>query len=307
MTDRRVLAVGDRPLRLLDAVDVRHDDPLRAGIEDARSMVVLLARHAHDRGDAGRKRRHRDLGGGVEIHRAVFHVDEEEVVAAGLGDHRDVHGAREAQSHAERDLAFGELLPGVVVVDAHVVFPVVHFVCLGRGRSLDWRSLPSERPRSPRMLKLYFSPGVCSMASHIGLEELGVPYEKQPTLLPKGEHKTEAYLKVNPRGKVPALEVDGKILTENTAILTYLAKRFPEKNLIPKDPFEEARCISPMAWSPNCVHPPFTHTVRPERFAEAESAHDTVKETGKKTFWSQVSEIDPMLQGKRWIIGVQFT
>ena len=157
------------------------------------------------------------------------------------------------------------------------------------------------------MLKLYFSPGVCSMASHIGLEELGVPYEKQPTHLPKGEHKTEAYLKINPRGKVPALEVDGKVLTENTAILTYLAKRFPEKNMIPKDPFEEARCISTMAWFSNSVHPPFTHTVRPERFAETEAAHTSVKETGKKTFWSQVSEIDSMLEGKQWIMGDQFT
>src|SRR5687768_18552559 len=129
------------------------------------------------------------------------------------------------------------------------------------------------------MLKLYFSPGVCSMASHIGLEELGVPYDKQPTLLPKGEHKTEAYLKVNPRGKVPALEVDGKVLTENTAILTYLARRFPEKNLIPKDPFDEARCISTMAWFSNSVHPPFTHSVRRERFAEAEAAQPSATET----------------------------
>jgi glutathione S-transferase len=157
------------------------------------------------------------------------------------------------------------------------------------------------------MLKLYFSPGVCSMASHIGLEELGVPYEKQPTLLPKGEHKTEAYLKINPRGKVPTLEVDGKVLTENTAILTYLAKRFPEKNLLPKDPFEEARCISTMAWFSNSVHPPFTHIVRPERFADDAAAQPSVKETGKKTFWAQVSEIDSMLQGKQWIMGDQFT
>ena len=82
-------------------------------------------------------------------------------------------------------------------------------------------------------MKLYFSPGACSMASHIGLEESGVPYEEKPTMLAKGEHKTEAYLKINPRGKVPALDVDGKILMENTAILTYLARRFPEKNLLP--------------------------------------------------------------------------
>ena len=139
------------------------------------------------------------------------------------------------------------------------------------------------------MLTLYFSPGVCSTASHIGLEELGVPYEKKPTLLPKGEHKTEAYLKVNPRGKVPALDVDGQVLTENTAILSYLGRRYPEKNLFPKDPLDQARCISTMAWFSNSVHPHFTHFVRPERYAEGEAAQAAVKETAKKTFLDAVT------------------
>src|SRR5215211_817788 len=102
------------------------------------------------------------------------------------------------------------------------------------------------------MLTLYFSPGACSMASHIALEEIGAPYEKKPTLLAKGEQKTDAYLKLNPRGKVPTLAVDGgKTLVENTAILTYLAREFPEKKLLPSDPLEEARCISLMAWFSN--------------------------------------------------------
>ena len=77
------------------------------------------------------------------------------------------------------------------------------------------------------MMTLYFSPGACSLASHIGLEETGAPYEAKPILLAKQQQKTEAYLKINPRGKVPALSIDGKILVENTAILTYLARRFP--------------------------------------------------------------------------------
>lgn len=157
------------------------------------------------------------------------------------------------------------------------------------------------------MLKLYFSPGACSMASHIGLEELGVPYDKEPTLLAKGEQKTQAYLQVNPRGKVPALEVDGQVLTENTAILTYLASRYPEKNLLPKDLLAQARCISTMAWFSNTVHPSYRQTMRPERFAEAEAAHAAVKETGKKTFFECCKEIDSMLHGKQWIMGDQFT
>src|SRR6202163_4326332 len=109
------------------------------------------------------------------------------------------------------------------------------------------------------MLTLYYSPGACSMASHITLEETGAKYEAVPILLAKGEHKTESYLKINPRGKVPALSVDGKVITENTAILTYLAKRFPDKKLLPADPIEEARCISTMASFSNSVHPPYTH------------------------------------------------
>ena len=80
------------------------------------------------------------------------------------------------------------------------------------------------------MLTLYFCPGACSTASHVALEETRAPYVEKPIMLPKGEQKTPEYLKINPRGKVPALDVDGTILTENTAILTYLAKKFPRQS-----------------------------------------------------------------------------
>jgi glutathione S-transferase len=105
------------------------------------------------------------------------------------------------------------------------------------------------------MLTLYYGPGACSMASHIAIEETGAPYEAKPIMLPKGEQKTEAYLKINPRGRVPALAVNGTVLTENVAILTYLAKRFPGARLLPTDLFEEMRCLSVMAWFSNFVHP----------------------------------------------------
>jgi len=157
------------------------------------------------------------------------------------------------------------------------------------------------------MLTLYFSPGACSMASHIGLEEAGAAYTEKPTLLAKGEQKTEAYLKINPRGKVPALSVDGKVIVENTAILTYLAKQFPQTNLLPADPLEEARCISTMAWFSNTVHPAYQRYVRSERFAEGDAAKAEVKETGRKNFWASCQEINSMLEGKDWIMGKQFT
>ncbi len=157
------------------------------------------------------------------------------------------------------------------------------------------------------MMTLYFSPGACSLASHIGLEETGAPYEIKPILLAKGQQRTEDYLKINPRGKVPALNVDGKILIENTAILTYLARRFPEKRLMPTDPAEEARCIATMCWFSSIVHPSYQRSSRPERFAEGEAAQAAVKETGRKSFWANCQEIDSMFQGNDWIMGREFT
>ncbi len=154
------------------------------------------------------------------------------------------------------------------------------------------------------MMTLYFSPGACSLASHIGLEETGAPYEAKPILLAKGQQRTEEYQKINPRGKVPALDVDGKILVENTAILTYLARRFPEKKLMPTDPAEEARGIATMCWFSSIVHPSFQRVNRPERFAEGEAAHAGVKENGRKSFWANCQEIDSMVQGNDWVITV---
>ena len=92
------------------------------------------------------------------------------------------------------------------------------------------------------MIRLYYSPGACSMASHIALEETGQPYELQETLLSKDAHKTPEYLAVNPRGKVPALVVDDKVITENTAILTYIGRRFPHTGMLPEDPIEQSSC-----------------------------------------------------------------
>jgi glutathione S-transferase len=158
------------------------------------------------------------------------------------------------------------------------------------------------------MPTLYYSPGACSMASHIALEETGAPYEAQQVLLAKGEHQTPEYKKINPRAKVPALRLDdGSVITENTAILTYLGRKFPGKNLLPKDEVAQIRCLSTCAWLSNTVHPCFTHFFRPEKFTEDEAARPSIKETGKKSFWANLQEIDGLIDGNQWLMGTQFT
>ena len=63
-------------------------------------------------------------------------------------------------------------------------------------------------------IKLFYSPGACSLAPHIVLEEIGAPYELVRLALHKGEQRTPEYLKINPKGRVPALVEDGWALTE---------------------------------------------------------------------------------------------
>jgi len=106
------------------------------------------------------------------------------------------------------------------------------------------------------MLTLYFAPGSSSMAPHIALHEVGVPFESRPLSFVKRENRTPAYLALNAEGKVPTLLIDGRPLTEVAAILFYLARRFPEAGLLPQGDIEaEAQVVSWMSFIAATVHP----------------------------------------------------
>jgi glutathione S-transferase len=148
------------------------------------------------------------------------------------------------------------------------------------------------------MLTLYYAPGACSMASHIALEESGEKYEPRKVDLAGGEQRTEAYLKLNPLGRVPVLGLDdGTPLTENTAILPYLGKRF---DLWPKDAVGEAKALSLIGYFASSVHPAHAHIGRPERYTADQSAYPGIKEMGLKTFETYLKQIDGMLAGREW-------
>lgn len=157
------------------------------------------------------------------------------------------------------------------------------------------------------MLTLYYSPGACSMAPHIALVEAGAEFSLEPVSLRTGEQETPAYLSVNPRGKVPALRTDDGVLTENVAILAYIARLFPHAGLLPEGPLGMARCLSHMTYLSNTVHPAFTHIVRPGRFATDEATHENVKHTGRENAWKLLQEIDGLLTGQEWILGNQYS
>ena len=149
------------------------------------------------------------------------------------------------------------------------------------------------------MLTLYYSPGACSMAAHIVLEESGEKYTPQRVDLAKGEQKTDAYLKIHPLGRVPALKLDdGDYLPENTAILPYLGKRF---GLWPTDAAGEAKALSLIGFFASSVHPAHAHVGRPERYTADTSAYPGIKDMGLKTFHGYLKQVDGMLDGREWL------
>ena len=149
------------------------------------------------------------------------------------------------------------------------------------------------------MLRLYYAPGACSMAAHIVLEEGAEAYEAKRVDLAKGEQRSAAYLKVNPQGRVPALQLDsGEAVSENTAILPFLGKRY---GLWPKEPVAEARAMSTIGFFAASVHPAHAHISRPERYASDSALYPNIQETGRKAFHDYLKQIDARLAGRQWL------
>jgi glutathione S-transferase len=105
------------------------------------------------------------------------------------------------------------------------------------------------------MLTLYFAPGASSMAPHIALFETGAAFEGRPLSFRKDENRTPEYLAINPLGQVPTLVIDGRPLTEVAAILFYLARTYPQADLIPEDPEGQAQVVSWMSFIAATLHP----------------------------------------------------
>lgn len=158
------------------------------------------------------------------------------------------------------------------------------------------------------MYKLYYSPGACSMAVHIVLEELGVPYELELVSVQSGATSGPAYLAVNPKGRVPALQRNNEILTEVGAILAYLAQSHQESPLFPSDPWGAARCQEWLSWLSSEVHPAFAQVWRPERFVRTAAYQPDVQEKGRANVLARLSEIEAQLASvERYVLGQNYT
>ncbi len=148
------------------------------------------------------------------------------------------------------------------------------------------------------MLTLYWAPGACSFVPHVGLEAAQAEFEPRLVKLHKGEHRTPAYLAMNPNGQVPVLVVDGKPLTQIVAICDFLDRRFPQAGLLPKDPWDRSQALSQLAWMNSTPHTTATRFFFPERYAESEAARAEVKRRATEDFRGYLERIQNTLDGR---------
>jgi len=155
-------------------------------------------------------------------------------------------------------------------------------------------------------LDFYYATTTCALASHIAIEETGAPFDAHFVKLHRNAERA-AYREIVPSGKVPALCIDGTVLTENIAIIGFLARAFPESRLLPAAPLAHARCLSIMSWFASTVHLDRRQARVPSRFTADESGHAALAADGSARFLADLRQIDTLLEGRGWLVGDGFT
>ena len=149
---------------------------------------------------------------------------------------------------------------------------------------------------------LYYAPGACSLAAHIVLEEIGLPFETARLNLQAGDQRAPEYLAINERGRVPALYEDGWVLTENTAILRHLARSHPGARLWPEPPRDQAVADEWLAWLATNHHVAYAHIRRPERYGADEAAFESITAKGADSFGDLCTMTEVRLSNGGWAV-----
>lgn len=157
------------------------------------------------------------------------------------------------------------------------------------------------------MLTLYYYENSCSYAPHILLYETDQEFISKRINLLEGEQKSTNFLSVNPKGRVPALMTPEGVLTENPAILLYIAQTFPEKQLAPSEPFELAKAQSFNMFIASTVHVAHAHKHRGLRWSDDKNAIASMTEKVHENMFNYASIIEKNYLEGPWVLGQKFS
>jgi glutathione S-transferase len=160
------------------------------------------------------------------------------------------------------------------------------------------------------MITLYYARGTCALASHLALEYAGAPYRTVRIDFGKKEQRSPEYLRLNPKGRVPALVTEQGVLTETPALLQFISQSFPDAKLAPlQDPFLLARVNEFNSYLCSTVHIAHAHRMRGYRWVD-ESDTQAIAAMQKKVPQS-VGEcfelIEHQLLKGPWVLGEAFS
>lgn len=151
-------------------------------------------------------------------------------------------------------------------------------------------------------MKLHYMPGACPLAAHIVLEWIGAPYEAQAHT--HDDLQQPAYLAINPLGAVPALEVDGHVITQNAGVLEYLVDAFPEAGLggdgTPRGNAEVRRWLG---FVNSDVHPSFKPLFGATAYLGDEAMIEKTKANAKQALHRLFAIANDQLRGRDWLAG----
>jgi glutathione S-transferase len=159
-------------------------------------------------------------------------------------------------------------------------------------------------------LTFYFAPGSSSLAAHVALEEAQAPYCGERVLLANGAQRREEFLAINPHGRIPVLVAEGQAITENIAILTYIAHRFPQAHLLPLgEPLLLARAYELMSWFASTVHVAIAQIWRTERYTDVEDLKPALAEFGRTVVANAFAELERALSASAepWLLGETYS
>ena len=158
-------------------------------------------------------------------------------------------------------------------------------------------------------LLLCYAPVTCARVSLVALEEIGAPYDLRVINVARDEQLSAEYLGFNPKGKVPVLVADGRTLTETPAILTWLAKTYPEAGLLPlgRDDFEDALVQSDLNFASSGLHPIVTRLCRSQFFSNIPGGPESVYAMSEPAMHLNFRLIEERLSRNRWWYGDQWS
>lgn len=158
------------------------------------------------------------------------------------------------------------------------------------------------------MIKLYFTPHTCSLASHIALEDAGADYTTERISFSAEQQKSPQYVAINPKARVPAMVTDRGVLTETPAMLAFIAQSYPQAGLAPlDDPFAFAEVQAFNSYLCSTVHIAHAHRMRGYRWADNPASFADMQRKVPQSVTAAFELIENgMLKGP-WVMGDTYT